>query len=170
MVDLAVMKERYESISLANLKDMAKFRGIKLVAGMKKADIIASMLEKDAEENREEAAGLNKKEAKPVKKAVVTSDDKPAKKSIKSADKKVKDESAKEVKPRTDKAKVDKAKEEPVNEVVAKATDIAASEGQVANEKPVQENSKAHEAVEAPRKEEAEFNSELDSGKTARVS
>lgn len=167
MVDLAVMKERYESISLANLKDMAKFRGIKLTAGMKKADIIASMLEKDAEENREEAAGLNKKEAKPVKKAVVTSDDKPVKKSIKSADKKVKDESAKEVKPRTDKAKGDKTKEQPVKEVVAKDTDISVAEDRVANEKPVQENSKAHEAVEAPRKEEPEFNSELDSGKTA---
>ncbi len=44
------MKERYETISLADLKEMAKFRGIKGVSGMKKADIIEEMLKKDEED------------------------------------------------------------------------------------------------------------------------
>ncbi len=172
MVDLAVMKERYESISLANLKDMAKFRGIKLTAGMKKADIIAAMLEKDAEENREEAAGLKKETAKPVKKVVVTTDDKPVKKSTKSADKKVKGESVKNSAPKSEKSKEAMGKGESVNAEPEKATDKAADkaniEATVTADKDAKEQAKASEATEvAPKKEEPEFNSELDSGKTA---
>ncbi len=45
-----MMRERYESIYLADLKEMAKNRGIKIIPGMKKADIVNAMLEKDKEE------------------------------------------------------------------------------------------------------------------------
>ena len=42
-----MMRERYESICLADLKEMAKNRGIKIVSGMKKADIVDAMLGKN---------------------------------------------------------------------------------------------------------------------------
>lgn len=50
-----MMRERYESIYLADLKEMAKNRGIKIIPGMKKADIVDAMLEKDREEEQKEA-------------------------------------------------------------------------------------------------------------------
>lgn len=50
-----MMRERYESIYLADLKEMAKNRGIKIIPGMKKADIVDAMLEKDKEEEEKEA-------------------------------------------------------------------------------------------------------------------
>lgn len=48
-----MMRERYESIHLADLKGMAKNRGIKIIPGMKKADIVNAMLEKDKEESEQ---------------------------------------------------------------------------------------------------------------------
>ena len=48
---MANMRERYETISLVDLKEMAKFRGIKGVSAMKKADIIDAMVAKDEEES-----------------------------------------------------------------------------------------------------------------------
>lgn len=59
---ISMMRERYESIYLADLKEMAKNRGIKIVPGMKKADIVEAMLEKDREESEQ------KDEVKPQKK------------------------------------------------------------------------------------------------------
>ncbi|MBP3469050.1 MAG: transcription termination factor Rho, partial [Lachnospiraceae bacterium] len=56
------MRERYESICLADLKEMAKNRGIKIVSGMKKADIVDAMLAKDQEESREASKEAAKKE------------------------------------------------------------------------------------------------------------
>lgn len=50
---ISMMRERYESIYLADLKEMAKNRGIKIVPGMKKADIVEAMLEKDKEESEQ---------------------------------------------------------------------------------------------------------------------
>ena len=41
------MKEKYETLSLAVLKDLAKARGIKGITGMKKAELIDRMLEED---------------------------------------------------------------------------------------------------------------------------
>lgn len=58
-----MMRERYESIHLADLKGMAKNRGIKIVAGMKKADIVNAMLEKDKEES-EQKEEIKAQEAK----------------------------------------------------------------------------------------------------------
>ena len=45
-----MMRERYESIALADLKAMAKNRGIKGVSTMKKSDLVEAMLAKDEEE------------------------------------------------------------------------------------------------------------------------
>ena len=41
------MKEKYETLSLTVLKDLAKARGIKGITGMKKAELIDRMLEED---------------------------------------------------------------------------------------------------------------------------
>ena len=41
------MKEKYESLPLATLKDLAKARGLKGISTMKKADLIERMLEED---------------------------------------------------------------------------------------------------------------------------
>lgn len=41
------MREKYETIALADLREIAKSRGIKGVSAMKKADIIEAMLEED---------------------------------------------------------------------------------------------------------------------------
>lgn len=59
------MREKYESLSLAVLKDHAKSRGIKLSSSMKKADVVEAMLlqdEKDAEASKAEEAKASKTE------------------------------------------------------------------------------------------------------------
>ena len=40
-----MMKEKYESLPLATLKDLAKARGLKGISTMKKAELIERMLE-----------------------------------------------------------------------------------------------------------------------------
>ncbi len=42
------MREKYESLALVDLKEIAKARGMKGTSGMKKADIIEAMLLEDA--------------------------------------------------------------------------------------------------------------------------
>ncbi len=49
-----MMRARYESISLTDLREMAKNRGIKSVSTMKKGDLIEAMLQKDEEEKTPE--------------------------------------------------------------------------------------------------------------------
>ena len=64
MANAEDMRKRYEGISLADLKGMAKFRGIKCTSTMKKADYVEAMLAKDEEENKatEKAAPAPAKE------------------------------------------------------------------------------------------------------------
>jgi len=50
-----MMKEKYESLSLAVLRDLAKARAIKGTSTMKKADVIEAMLKEDAKEQEEKA-------------------------------------------------------------------------------------------------------------------
>ncbi len=50
-----VMRERYKSISLADLKEMARFRNIKGATTMKKAELIEAMVAKDEEDEKEKA-------------------------------------------------------------------------------------------------------------------
>lgn len=55
-----MMREKYESLSLSVLKDLAKARGIKGTSAMKKADVVEAMLEedrKDAAKKAETSAG-----------------------------------------------------------------------------------------------------------------
>ena len=44
------MKEKYESLSLATLKDLAKARGLKGISTMRKPELIERMLEEDKKE------------------------------------------------------------------------------------------------------------------------
>ena len=44
------MKEKYESLSLATLKDLAKARGLKGISTMRKPELIERMLEEDRKE------------------------------------------------------------------------------------------------------------------------
>ena len=41
------MKEKYETLSLATLRDLAKARNLKGTSAMKKADLVQAMLEED---------------------------------------------------------------------------------------------------------------------------
>ena len=47
-----MMREKYESLPLATLKDLAKARGLKGISTMKKAELIARMLEEDEKEKK----------------------------------------------------------------------------------------------------------------------
>jgi len=58
------MREKYESLALAQLKELAKVRGIAGVATMKKAEVIEAML---AEDEKEKAKAAPAKEVAPVK-------------------------------------------------------------------------------------------------------
>lgn len=63
------MREKYESLALVDLKEIAKSRGIKGISAMKKADVIEAMLaqdEKDKEKEAEQKKGSPK--GKPTEK------------------------------------------------------------------------------------------------------
>ena len=49
-----MMKEKYETLPLATLRDLAKARGLKGVSFLKKADLIEVMLKEDEKENEKE--------------------------------------------------------------------------------------------------------------------
>ena len=49
-----MMREKYESLPLATLKDLAKARGLKGVSALKKAEVIELMLEEDERERQAE--------------------------------------------------------------------------------------------------------------------
>ena len=53
------MREKYESLALAQLKELAKARGLKGISAMKKAEVIEAML---AEDEREKEEAAEKKE------------------------------------------------------------------------------------------------------------
>lgn len=55
------MREKYESLALAVLKDLAKARGIKGVSAMKKEDVVEAMLALDEKEKAERAKAENVK-------------------------------------------------------------------------------------------------------------
>lgn len=48
------MKEKYETLPLATLKDLAKARGMKGISTMKKADVIEAMLREDEKDKEKE--------------------------------------------------------------------------------------------------------------------
>ncbi len=49
------MREKYQSLALTDLKEIAKSRGIKGTSSMKKADVIEAMLALDEQESRPDA-------------------------------------------------------------------------------------------------------------------
>ena len=49
-----MMKDKYETLPLATLRDLAKARGLKGVSSLKKADLIEVMLKEDEKENEKE--------------------------------------------------------------------------------------------------------------------
>ena len=51
------MREKYETLPLATLKELAKARGIKGISTMKKADVIEAMLQEDEKEKAKEKEG-----------------------------------------------------------------------------------------------------------------
>lgn len=48
------MREKYESLALADLRELAKIRGIKGISSMKKAELVEAMLEEDGKGKTEE--------------------------------------------------------------------------------------------------------------------
>ncbi len=74
------MREKYESLALAQLKELAKVRGIAGVATMKKAEVIEAML---AEDEKDKAGkGASAKDGAPVKVEVATKETAPAKEAV----------------------------------------------------------------------------------------
>ena len=65
---ILMTRERYESLSLATLKDLAKARKMKGFSAMKKAELIEAMLAKDEKEKQEKARAEAKEEVKEEKK------------------------------------------------------------------------------------------------------
>lgn len=63
------MREKYESLALVDLKEIAKARGIKGTSGMKKAEIIEAMLLEDEKEKNvpKEIEGVSTVQENPVK-------------------------------------------------------------------------------------------------------
>ena len=47
-----MMREKYESLPLSTLKDLAKARGLKGISTMKKAELVERMLEEDEKEKQ----------------------------------------------------------------------------------------------------------------------
>ena len=62
------MREKYESLPLATLKELAKARKMRGVSTLKKGDLIDAMLELDEQEEQKEAAEEAREEVKEEKK------------------------------------------------------------------------------------------------------
>ena len=58
------MREKYESLSVTVLRDLAKARGLKNLSGRKKSELVELMLAEDEKEALK--AGMNVHLAKPV--------------------------------------------------------------------------------------------------------
>lgn len=63
------MREKYESLALTDLKEIAKARGIKGISGMKKADVVEAMIAEDAKEKAAETENREEKKTIPPRKA-----------------------------------------------------------------------------------------------------
>ena len=65
------MREKYESLALVDLKEIAKLRGIKGVSAMKKAEVVEAMLALDEQEKKQAAKEEKSEEAREEKPAVM---------------------------------------------------------------------------------------------------
>ncbi|MCH5274744.1 MAG: transcription termination factor Rho [Lachnospiraceae bacterium] len=64
------MREKYESLALADLKEIAKVRGIKGVSAMKKAEVVEAMLALDEQEKKQTEKADKPEEIKPERRPV----------------------------------------------------------------------------------------------------
>ncbi|MCI8327747.1 MAG: transcription termination factor Rho [Lachnospiraceae bacterium] len=60
------MREKYESLSVVALRDLAKARGIAKVSGMKKAELVEAMLVEDEKDSEKEVRDTEEKESEKV--------------------------------------------------------------------------------------------------------
>ena len=58
-----MMREKYESLPLATLKELAKARGLKGISTMKKAELIELMLKEDEKEKNEDVYAVQLRQA-----------------------------------------------------------------------------------------------------------
>lgn len=63
------MKEKYESLPLIQLREIAKVRGLRKISTLKKADLIQVMLEEDEKDKEKEAQSAVQKEEQTVQEA-----------------------------------------------------------------------------------------------------
>lgn len=70
------MREKYETLPLATLKDLAKARGIKGISTMKKAEVIEAMLQEDEKEKAKESREQKKDSRETVKEMSANTGDK----------------------------------------------------------------------------------------------
>ena len=63
------MREKYESLSLATLKDLAKARGLKGISTLRKPELIERMLQEDAKEEQEKKETASAEEEQAVRDA-----------------------------------------------------------------------------------------------------
>ena len=62
-----MMKEKYETLPLTTLKELAKARGLKGISTMKKAQVIELMLQEDEKEQEKEKQGTLPAERREMK-------------------------------------------------------------------------------------------------------
>ncbi len=72
------MKEKYESLALVQLKELAKVRGLKGTSGMKKAELVEAMLAEDERVKKQEKQEKQEKSPKPGKQEKPAKQDKKA--------------------------------------------------------------------------------------------
>lgn len=65
-----MIRERYESLSLVSLRELAKARGLKGISTLRKPALIERMLEEDAREEQEKSAEVQEEAKKPAEEPV----------------------------------------------------------------------------------------------------
>ncbi|MDE6608429.1 MAG: transcription termination factor Rho, partial [Lachnospiraceae bacterium] len=136
------MREKYESLALANLKELAKARGIKGTSVMKKAQVVEAMLLQDEKDKAAKGENVNAEPVKPTEAASFRNDAK----------------SKETVQPK----ETAQAKEAPQSKETVQTRETAQSREATPSKEPVR---RSEEKNETPNTDK--FPAELDSGITA---
>ena len=156
------MREKYESLGLADLREIAKARGMKRISSLKKSELIELMLNED---DKDKAAGKDV-EPKPILRGMKEPSYAAAASNDKGNKNERKEKPAREQKPNTEntekavkepKQNIDNTREKPVREQKLNTENI---------EKAVKEPKQNTENINEKQQED-KFPSELDSGLTA---